>query len=333
MIYEVDQQYFDFIESAYAQSSANNFRREWTSFINFCLAHALVIYPPEVMNIARYLTVCLDKITAHSTLMNKVSAILRFYTLSGYKVKADHPILQLLTRASRRELSTSARPKAPIEPGHIILIKQMLDGANPLHILFYVALNIQFFTCVRKSNLLPPSVKAYSPFHHLSRGDLHFVPGALIVTLPWTKTIQGKEDILTLSIAEAPGSILDPVGEYKNFVLRFPVPSKTVPAFSIIDSAKVTVLTQQMYIDLLKHFLGRLGLPIESFSSHSIRRGSATWMWQSGVENRLIKFQGGWKSQCFERYISVMHKDRLIPTQKMISHINSRYGNTSVGNK
>ena len=112
------------------------------------------------------------------------------------------------------------------------------------------------------------------------------------------------------------------MGEYKNFVLRFPVPSQTVPAFSIIDGARVIVLTQQVYIDLLKYYLGRLGLPVESFSSHSVRRGSMTCMWQSGVDKNLIKFQGGWKSQCYENYISIMHKDRLIPAQKMISHIN-----------
>ena len=328
----MDNQYYDFIKSAYAESTAANFRRECVHFINFCKAHCLVIYPPDTMNVARYLTTCLDNITSHATLMNKLSALKKFYALSGFEIKSDHPILLMLTRASRRELSITARPKAPLEPGHIILIKHMLDGANPIHTMFYVALNIQFFTCIRKSNLLPPSVRAYSPFHHLSRGDLHFAPGALIVTLPWTKTIQGKEDILTLSIMDAPGSILDPVGEYRNFVQFFPVPSQTVPAFCIVGSS-VTVLTQQMYIDLLKHFLGRLGLPIDSFSSHSIRRGSATCMSQSGVDNKLIKFQGGWKSHCFERYIEVMHKDRIIPTKKMITYINKTYGNTSVGNK
>lgn len=331
MIREVDEQYFDFIQSAYAPSTAANFKRESLNFINFCIAHCLEIYPPDVMNIARYLTVSLQNITSHSTLMNKISSLKKFYALSGYTVPADHPILLLLTRASRRELSITARPKAPVEPGHIILIGKMIDGANPLHILFYVALNIQFFTCIRKSNLLPPSVRAYSPFHHLSRGDLHFVPGALIVTLPWTKTIQGKEDILTLSIVDAPGAVLDPVGEYRNFILRFPPPAQTVPAFSIIDASRVTVLTQPVYIDLLKQFLARLGLPPESFSSHSLRRGSATCMAQSGVSNKLIQFQGGWKSHCYEKYITVMQKDRLIPTQKMIEHINITYGNTSVG--
>ena len=291
------------------------------------------MFPPDVMNIARYLTVSLQNITSHSTVMNKISAIKKFYALSGYQIQTDHPILLLFIRASRRELSVTARPKAPVEPGHIILIGQMLDGANPIHRLFYATLNIQFFTCIRKSNLLPPSVRAYSPFYHLSRGDLHFVPGALIVTLPWTKTLQGKEDIITLAIADAPGAVLDPVGEYRNFIHQFPVPSQTVPAFCIIDSTRVTVLTQQMYIDLLKQFVGRLGLPIDSFSSHSLRRGSATCMAQSGVSDNLIKFEGGWKSHCYQKYITVMHKDRLIPTQKMIHYINTNYGNTCVGNK
>ena len=270
---------------------------------------------------------CLERVGSHSTIMNKLSALKKFYSLNGFTMDLHHPILELFTRASKRQLSITARPKAPLEPGHIIMMRQTLDFSNPLHKLFYIALNIQFFTCVRKSNLLPPSVKAYSPFTHLSRGDLYFVPGALIVTLPWTKTIQGKEDILTLSIADAPGSVLDPVGEYRTFIQQFPLPSQTMPAFAIFDGTTFIVLTQQTYINIIKEQLQKLNIPSESYSSNSIRRGGCTLMAQAGVPHPLIKYQGGWKSQCYQRYISVMHQDKLIPTTAMISHIDKFYGN------
>ena len=173
-------------------------------------------------------------------------------------------------------MSSESKPKAALEPGHVILISQILDKSVLRNRLFHVALLVQFFTCVRKSNLLPPSIKTFSVHKQLTRGDLHFAPDSIIVTLPWTKTLQNRDDVMTITIAKVNNALLDPVSTYKHFCQEFPMPSN-FPAFSLHDGHKVLVLTQQNYINILKDCLQKLNLPPEAFSSHSVRRGGINY--------------------------------------------------------
>ena len=305
----------------------NNFRTECVAFMNFCKAHCLQLFPPVYINIARYLTVMADRVSAFGTIANKLSAICKFYALTGFHVDSHNPTIELLVKSCRRDLSVSSRPKAPLEPAHLILIRDMLDYNVLTHRLFFIALIIQFFGCLRKSNLLPPSARTFSPFKHLTRGDIHFVDGAIVLTLPWTKTLQHKNDIITIPIADVPGAVINPVQLYKEFVQNFPLPPR-MPAFAIAIPQKLIVLNQQEYVDILKFYLHKIGLPADAYSSHSVRRGSATTMMQSGCSQQMIKRHGTWKSSCYERYITVNHNDKLQPTQKMVSYINSIYGDS-----
>ena len=318
--------YCERILSAYAPSTAANFKYQVTAFTNFCDQYSLPVFPPKPMNVARYITVCASKSMVYGTIMNKLSAIVKFYKLCETNLDTSHPCLDLLIKACKRDLSSSSKPKSPIEPGHIILINTLCDQSNPTNRLFFVALITQFFACLRKSNLLPPSLKAFSQFKHLTRGDIKFVAGNIILTLPWTKTLQARDDVMTVSIAAAPGAILDPVQIITDFVTQCPLPNPTLPAFSIFDGHKLIVLTQQTYIDLLKQHLRALGLLADAYSSHSVRRGATTLLAQAGASGRLIQMHGGWRSNCYIRYIDPNFQDRLQPTRLMVSLINKLYG-------
>ena len=296
------------------------------AFITFCEEKRLPVFPPVPMNVARYLTVCASRSMVYGTIQNKLSAIVKFYRLCECTLDVTHPCLDLLLRACKRELSSASKPKAALEAGHIILIRTFCDQSDLTKRMFFVALITQFFACLRKSNLLPPSLRAFSPFHHLTRGDIKFVAGDIILTLPWTKTLQAKNDVMTVSIAAAPGAVLDPVGIIAQFIHDFPLPKPTLPAFAVYNGHGLLVLTQQVYIDLLKSHLQVLGLPPEAYSSHSVRRGGTSLMAQAGVNPRLIKLHGGWRSNCYLRYIDPSYSDRLTPTRQMVSHINSVYG-------
>ena len=165
---QIDEEYQRLVSDAYAVSTAQNFKYQVVQFCDFYAAHRLPVFPPDSLNIARFITMCTTRNVTFSTLANKAAAIKRFYHYYGYSVSLDDPALQLLLKACKREFSAAAKQKAPIEPGHILLIREILDFSNPLHNLFFVALVIQFFSCIRKSNLLPASFRAYSPHKHLS---------------------------------------------------------------------------------------------------------------------------------------------------------------------
>ena len=321
---ELDALYYKKIQSAYAESTVKNFKYQTIEYFNFCLAHAYQIYPPVSMNIARYLTACTQRVSAFGTIMNKLSAIKKMYHLSGYEVDASHPIIDLLVKACKRDMSAESKPKAPLEPSHLILINSLMDPSNLDHRIFQAALMIQYFSCVRKSNLLPPSIKGFSQHRHLTRADITVLPDGLHIALPWTKTIQNSDKIMTICIAKVNNSVIDPVSTYEHFISDFPMPAR-MPAFSVNCGSKILVLTQQNYIQTLKLFLSKLGLPVEAYSSHSIRRGGTTVLYESGASQKQIKAHGGWKSACYERYIEPTYSDKLNPTIKMLKYINKKF--------
>ena len=53
----IDHLYRQRIGDAYVQSTMDNFRLQSCAFINFCNAHRLVIFPPQPLTVARFLTV------------------------------------------------------------------------------------------------------------------------------------------------------------------------------------------------------------------------------------------------------------------------------------
>ena len=321
----VDARYQQKITAAYADSTSKNFCKNWVRFMNFYAAHKIPLYPPCPVNVARYVTVYSDQVGAYGTVNNLLSSIKKFYELSGYTLDTKSPVLDMLLKACKRTMSSVSKPKNPIEVAHILLIKNLIDVNNSVHNAFFAALVIQFFSTVRISNLLPVSSKCFKSNKHLKRSDIVHVKNALVLTLPWSKTLQNSDNIFTVPIAENPNSVLDPVAIYLSFMYANPVPSY-FPAFTYCQGNMLYILTQSVYIDYLKHFLSMLGFDPTVFSSHSVRRGSASFLFQCGVKTELLKNHGTWKSHCYSRYLQYNFHQKLLPTQAMNDKINDMFG-------
>ena len=50
-------------------------------------------------------------------------------------------------------------------------------------------------------------------------------------------------------------------------------------------------------------------------------RGGATWAFQSGVSDNLIKAEGDWKSDCYLQYVKLSLANRLVTSSKMAGAI------------
>jgi hypothetical protein len=61
--------------------------------------------------------------------------------------------------------------------------------------------------------------------------------------------------------------------------------------------------TRKIFIDCLKPCLTTLGIPSAGYSSHSFRRGAATWARMVGLSDLDIQRLDRWTSDCFKLYI------------------------------
>jgi hypothetical protein len=59
------------------------------------------------------------------------------------------------------------------------------------------------------------------------------------------------------------------------------------------------------------------------YASHSLRRGGASGALASGLAPYFTKFQGDWKSDCYERYYTVSRADMVAITATMLSTLHA----------
>ncbi len=66
-----------------------------------------------------------------------------------------------------------------------------------------------------------------------------------------------------------------------------------------------------------------IGLNPLGFSSHSFRRGGASWAFHSKVPGELIKVHGDWSSDTYLRYLDLSMNQKLSVAPNMIQALPS----------
>ena len=61
----------------------------------------------------------------------------------------------------------------------------------------------------------------------------------------------------------------------------------------------------------LRFLLDMIGVDSKKYGTHSFRRGAATLAFKAGAPADLIKTQGDWKSNAYQKYIEVSLHDKL----------------------
>ena len=87
---------------------------------------------------------------------------------------------------------------------------------------FKAVYTITYFSFVRLSNLVPHTVKSYSPLYHLARGDIIFAPHGLQILIKWSKTLQSRNVVKILKIPSLGKNPICPVQAIKNLLAITP---------------------------------------------------------------------------------------------------------------
>ncbi|CAC5385337.1 unnamed protein product [Mytilus coruscus] len=140
------------------------------------------------------------------------------------------------------------------------------------------------------------------------------------VQFHWSKTIQFGERVLEIPIIKNLSSPLCAFSAFKAMCIKFPA-SASSPAFLVLSGRKIKPVSYNMLQTFLKNIIEKIGLDPTRYSSHSFRRGGATWAFQCGVSSELIQLQGDWKSDAFKLYLRYGLADKLQVSSKMICRL------------
>jgi hypothetical protein len=105
---------------------------------------------------------------------------------------------------------------------------------------------------------------------------------------------------------------------WQGFVGAVPAPVHA-PAFSYLDdTGALRSLSFDALVAGIKHLVAAVGLDPTSYSTHSLRRGGATWAFEHKVPTLLIKATGDWSSNAYEPYLTLGPGEKLQCTGAML---------------
>lgn len=307
-------------KAAFAAGTYQNLRLQWRSFISFCCYFKLQWLPTSAETLCLYAQLLSHSFKSVKSIQNYISGIKTLHLLTD----TDCPFfgnleLKLSLRGLSRLNPHCPRQAAPITPQILVGIHGLLEHDNPVHATMWCLFLIAFFTLSRKSNLVVTGTKL-KVGHQLLRSDIKQGSAGLLVTFRWTKTIQFGERVLQSPLVEIPGCVLCPLQAYRNMISLVPA-RRSDNAFVFPSKSKAKPVTYQFMQKFLKVVISNLGLDSSKYSSHSFRRGGATWAFKSQVPTRLIQVQGDWASQCYMRYLDLSLEQRLLVSKQMSENI------------
>ena len=175
---------------------------------------------------------------------------------------------------------------------------------------------IGFFTFARRSNLVPSSAAAFDPKKQLQRADIIAGSDRMFVIFKWSKTIQFGERALVMPLVALPNTKICPLAAYERLVRSSPG-SPNDPAFATLRRGKLVAISQGKLQETIKSLVKKIDGDPTNFSSHSLRRGGASWASRCGCSADQIKLFGDWHSDCYEIYIENSLEQRTVVASKM----------------
>ena len=306
---------------AYADSTKAGYRTHRNAYLRFCLFLGYQPVPVSTVTLTRYVAFLAR--TLHFSSIKQYLNILRILHLeAGFPNPLQgNWLLQSVLMGIKRDKGTSVRQKRPISPEILQKMLSVLDLADPLDACVWAAALVAFFCFFRKSNLLPRSASAFDVNLNLCVRDVIFFSWGAFIVVRWSKTIQFRERVLRVPMPLLHGHPLCPVSALLHSLrLNRPV-CPGDPLFTFLRQGKGKVLTHGVFVQRLRELLRQVGLPAQDFSGHSFRRGGASFAFEAGVSPDLIKLQGDWRSEAYQRYITIPVSTQISAINKMASYL------------
>lgn len=313
---------------AFAPGTWSNIKSHGDSYLKFCDSFFIRPFPISEVNVTPFLQLYSESasVRCFNTVANVLSSIKTLSKMNGYMptdVELFH--IDLFMRGLKRNMGSYVHQMLPVTPHLLAKLYKCLDFSNSFYICMWSAMLVMFYSFFRKSNVLPMSRSTYDSSKQMSRSLVMCYEDYLLVRVTWSKTIQYCQQTLYIPLSSVPGSILCPVAAYNNLLKAVPVPGND-PAFCYRCGQSYVPLTYPMFVNQFRKWLLDIGiLHVNLYSSHSFRRGGATWAFQSGVPHSLIKLQGDWQSDCYLQYIKHHYLTGFFLVQKwhiLLSNLN-----------
>lgn len=311
----LDNELKHYKSKAFANSTRTTYKSQLRAYLRFRLYFGYKLIPCSTQTLLRYVTF-LSRTLSPNSIPNYLNVVRLVHLQYGYPNPLENELVKfqysLILRGIKRESDrTATRPKLPITPKVLREMHKQLNLAESLDATFWAACLVAFYSFFRKANLLPHSREKFDERLQLRRTDLHPFAWGVVMFVRWNKTIQFRQRTLLIPLPRVRDSPLCPLTALRNAYTLTSEAEPYGPAFMYRQGTTLQLLTYNKFINKLKLTLRTAGFDTDQYAGHSFRRGGATFAMRCGVPVELIKVQGDWKSNAYERYIDNSFKDRI----------------------
>jgi hypothetical protein len=244
--------------------------------------------------------------TSPSKIANALSALHHWHDLNGQQWHGTDPFVLKIRHAAVSHLPppSSLSTRYPVLPQHLVALRENLDFDNTFDSAVFAVATCAFWGVCRLGEITVPSISAFDSSYHVTRCcGLVFSHGAsnpqsAKFRLPWTKTEKSSGAFISLTAISGPSC---PIIALQHHLLSNSDLPSSAHLFAYKTSTGFLPMVKKTFLDRCSDIFRSVGLlPIHG---HSFRIGGATEHLRRGLSVDLLKIQGRWKSDAFQRYI------------------------------
>lgn len=280
---------------AWADKTWATRKSQWNHYHTFCGLYNITPLPCTVESVCWYIAYMAREFK-YSSITSYVCALVQLQKLHGLPPvsTSDFMVARTMTGA-KRKLGNTPSQAFPLAPAHLTLMYECLDMSKSSDLCWWAATITAFRGLLRKAHITVSD-------QAICVQDLEFRAWGLLLTLPKTKTIQYGERVLQIPFTTIPCSIFC-VSRYVNMLVSRLKVTGTDYVFQYYRSGTRRPMSYEWYSKRLRRLTARIGLE-GKVTSHSLRRGGATYLNSIGMTLVDIKQRGDWRSLAVLLYLS-----------------------------
>ncbi len=234
--------------------------------------------------------------------------------------------LRLQLRGIKRSKGRYRRYMFPFSPANLKKARSTcfhkLRVSQPQRVL-WAAVTLAYFGLLRCSEYAPTTPSKFDPQRQLTVSDVTFYPDRVNPNYMTVFISQSKTDPFRhgqLVTVGATSNELCPVRAMKNMIEGDTARTRE-PTSPLFTQAGGKPLSRSTVVATIKRMAKACGLPVSSYSSHSLRRGGASALWAAGFSREQVMLMGRWLSNAYILYVAEPH-DRLAGAAARMASVN-----------
>ena len=307
------------------KSTKKNLMCHLGAYQKFCDQFMLNYFPCDNKQLCRFGQFLSHKMRSPESVGNYLSGIRTCHALLGFQAPSvQDKQMQMFSTGLKRTMEHEVKQAAPITPDILLKLSKVVDYKDQVEVVSWVGTLLGFYMFLRKSNLVPDTMEEFDNKYQFTRADVNItsIDKPMMFEIRWSKTIQYRQKILRLPVLPARNKAICPVFWVHKLLQAIPATPQQ-PLLALREQDKVASLSANQLIYRIRKWLRLIGAEDMAYSLHSLRRGGATFAYESNIEAEMIQLLGDWSSDAYKRYIDVSMDKRYNTMKEFVEALNN----------